>query len=221
MIDRAAVLLIRAGSQLTPRWHSRFACRFRRSLRSRPRPSGNGLPAARARLSRFHSEQKVPSAADQHLRSLNLPLLNGFAKLTQNQMELMTRTLAGRRILVVHDDFFPAADLQHFLEGEGCTVAGPAPSVEGAVSCLLEGLSDAAILDVDLEAEGSAPVAAELQAAGVPFLVLSGSGPESAPPEHAGQALIGKPWSQGELRPRLHDVLSQADRRRRVPHAPG
>ncbi len=133
----------------------------------------------------------------------------------------MTRTLAGRRILVVDDDFFPAADLQHFLEGEGCTVAGPAPSVEGAVSCLLEGPLDAAILDVDLEAESSAPVAAELEAAGVPFLLLSGSGSEAVPPEYAGQALIGKPWSQGELRTRLHDVLSQADRRRRVSHAAG
>lgn len=133
----------------------------------------------------------------------------------------MTIALAGRRILVVDDDFFIAADLQHFLEGEGCTVAGPAPSVEGAVSCLLEGSLDAAILDVDLQTETSAPVAAELEAAGVPFLFLSGYGPEVVPPEHAGRVLIGKPWSEGELLARLHDLLLQAARRRGVSHAAG
>jgi DNA-binding response OmpR family regulator len=133
----------------------------------------------------------------------------------------MTRALAGKRILVVDDDFFLAADLQHFLEGEGCAVAGPAPSVEGAVSCLLEGPLHAAILDVDLGSESSAPVAAELEAAGIPFLFLTGYGPESVPPQHAGRALIGKPWSQSELRMRLHDLLSQADRRVGVTHAAG
>lgn len=120
----------------------------------------------------------------------------------------MQRGLAGRRVLVVDDDFFLAADLQHFLEGEGCTVAGPAPSVEGAVACLLEGVPDAAILDVDLETETSAPVAAELEAAGVPFLFLTGYGPDVLPPEHAGHVLVGKPWSERELRARLHDLLA-------------
>ncbi len=127
-------------------------------------------------------------------------------------MTAMHSELTGRRVLVVVDNFFIAADLQHFLEGEGCTVAGPTASVEGAMSCLLEGAPDAAILDICLDAESSAPVAAELQAAGVPYLFLSGYGRDVLPPEHSGQMLLGKPWSEGELRARLHDLLEKVGR---------
>src|ERR1700712_3665098 len=83
--------------------------------------------------------------------------------------------VAGRRLLVVEDDYFIASDLASWLESKGADVLGPAASVDDALVLLrTASLPDAAVLDINLGDERVFPVADALQAAHVPFVFLSG-----------------------------------------------
>lgn len=81
-----------------------------------------------------------------------------------------------RTALVVEDEFLIALDLTYMLEDMGIEVLGPAPSVGAALDLLEQTRPDIAIIDVNLGGEFSAPVAAALEARGVPFLIVTGYG---------------------------------------------
>ena len=60
-------------------------------------------------------------------------------------------SFTGKRILVVEDDYFAATELAGKLTAMGAEVAGPSPSLDGALE-LLDSSTDlaAALLDVRL-----------------------------------------------------------------------
>lgn len=82
--------------------------------------------------------------------------------------------LAGRRILVVEDEMLLALDLQMILEDQGCEVLGPVPSAKRALALLERERPDAATLDMNLNGQSSAPIAAALSEQKIPFLIISG-----------------------------------------------
>jgi two-component SAPR family response regulator len=82
--------------------------------------------------------------------------------------------LAGLRILIVEDEFLLAMDLEMMLQQRGCMVLGPVPSVGHALRLLDHEQPDVALLDVNLKGERATPVAAELQAHGVPYVLITG-----------------------------------------------
>ena len=102
--------------------------------------------------------------------------------------------LTGRRVLLVEDDYFIAADLKTWFEEGGAQVLGPVPSVDEALA-LIAGTDaiDAAVLDINLQDELVYPVADALQARGVPFLFATGYDPASVPPPHGAVPLCQKP----------------------------
>jgi CheY-like chemotaxis protein len=104
--------------------------------------------------------------------------------------------LAGRRILVVEDQYLLAMDLKRTLERSGATVVGPVGSAERALALIPEALPlDAAILDINLEAGGTAyPVAEVLRARKVPFVFATGYDRGSIRPEFRETPNIGKPF---------------------------
>lgn len=116
--------------------------------------------------------------------------------------------LAGKRILVVDDDSLLAFDLETFLEDEGCVVIGPAPSVDKALVLIATDPPDAAILDLDLGGQTSAPIADALAARNVGFLFISGHSQAMLPPTHANRQLLPKPWTETELREALTSMVS-------------
>jgi DNA-binding response OmpR family regulator len=116
--------------------------------------------------------------------------------------------LAGKRVLVVDDDSLLALDLEIFLEGEGCVVVGPAPSVDAALALIEAGPPDAAILDLDLGGQTSEPIADELAAQDVGFLFISGHSHSRLPTRHADRRLLAKPWTEADLRSSLVAMLS-------------
>jgi CheY-like chemotaxis protein len=64
--------------------------------------------------------------------------------------------LAGRRILVVEDEYFLADDIHHALAQLGAEVVGPVPTLRGALEVLAdESRIDAAVLDINLRNERS------------------------------------------------------------------
>ena len=81
---------------------------------------------------------------------------------------MMTGQLAGKRVLVVEDEYFVATDLQRALQKEGACVVGPAGDLARGMALLDGEPVDAAVLDVNLEGSVSLPIADELSQRSVP-----------------------------------------------------
>lgn len=90
--------------------------------------------------------------------------------------------IAGRRVLVVEDEYFLADRLARDLCALGAEVVGPVPSVDDALD-LVEGGArlDGAVLDINLQGEMVYPVADALRARGVPFVFATGYDRTSIP----------------------------------------
>lgn len=86
----------------------------------------------------------------------------------------MTGLLAGRRILVVEDEMLVLMNVEMMLEDLGCSAIYAAASVAQALVLVTEQNFDVAILDVNLGAEKSYPVADILKQRGVPFAFSTG-----------------------------------------------
>jgi DNA-binding response OmpR family regulator len=82
--------------------------------------------------------------------------------------------LAGRRILLVEDEYMLASDLAEFLERHGTSVVGPVGSVSEALALVDATPIDAAVLDVNLRDERVYPVADVLIGRGVPIVFATG-----------------------------------------------
>ena len=90
-------------------------------------------------------------------------------------MDVSHARLAGRRILVVEDDYFAMRDLCAGLAALGAVVVGPAPTVAEALALVArEPDIDAAVLDVNLRGETVYPVADAMAARGMPFVLSTG-----------------------------------------------
>jgi CheY-like chemotaxis protein len=81
--------------------------------------------------------------------------------------------LAGKRILLVEDEYILATELAEFLEQHGASVVGPAGSVKHALRLAARAV-DAAVLDVNLRGERVYPVADVLIGRGVPIVFATG-----------------------------------------------
>jgi CheY-like chemotaxis protein len=88
-------------------------------------------------------------------------------------IDVLTSTVSGHRILIVEDEWLIAFDISDLLERWGCTVIGPASTVDEALALIRQDPPDAAVLDVHLKGETSEPVARALRAQGCPFVVLT------------------------------------------------
>ncbi len=88
-----------------------------------------------------------------------------------------------------------ALDLETLLEDQGCEVLGSAGSVKHALAMLETCRPDAASLDMNLNGESSAPVAAALRKRGIPFVVVTGySGKHGEDPLFRDAPLVKKPY---------------------------
>ncbi len=110
----------------------------------------------------------------------------------------MTR-LTGRRILVVEDEALVAMLVEDALLDCGAVVLGPAATVAEALRLLDGERPDAAVLDLNLAGETSAPVADALAARGIPFVVATGYGAEGLPQAHATVPVLPKPYDPDDL----------------------
>ena len=106
----------------------------------------------------------------------------------------------GRLVLVVEDEFLIAMDLERLLRRHGWRVLGPAATVDQALRLLRDGETpDVALLDVNLRGELVTPVAAELRARGVPFVLASAYDRLGQAAALAGALNVGKPTDERRL----------------------
>jgi CheY-like chemotaxis protein len=118
---------------------------------------------------------------------------------------LTTPPLAGRRVLVVEDNYLLAMDLAGLLERAGAEVVGPVLSVQEAFDAL-DPLPDIATLDVQLGDETSFPIADELAQRGVPFVFATGAA-DLIPTVHSSRPICQKPLSNRAILEALSAAL--------------
>jgi DNA-binding response OmpR family regulator len=104
-----------------------------------------------------------------------------------------------KRVLVVEDDALLGLDLTQQLTDAGLEVVGPAVSVGRALKLIGQTVCDVAVLDVNLGRETAEPVALELRARSIPFVVLSGYSTDQHPPGFRGALMLSKPARFEEL----------------------
>lgn len=115
---------------------------------------------------------------------------------------------AGPRILIVEDEFLVADDIATSLEDLGYAVIGPVATVSEALGLVAGEPIDGVVLDANLDGVSSAPVAAELTARGVPFIVVTGYGRLDLPTSQLNDApRVTKPCNMAELGRVLATVL--------------
>ncbi len=123
----------------------------------------------------------------------------------------MVNILTGRRILIVEDEMLLAMDLQLLLEDQGCEIAGPVPSVKRALEVIAHQSLSAATLDMNLNGESSAEIAAVLWTRKIPFIVVSGCSDKHAlDPRFRDAPLVQKPFIAQDLLTKLVRVLEAA-----------
>ena len=116
---------------------------------------------------------------------------------------------AGRLVLVVEDEFLIAMDLELLLQEHGWRVLGPAATVAEALRLLQGETPDVALLDINLQGELVTPVAEELRARSVPFVLASAyDGHKLGVVALAEAPSIGKPTDERRLLAALRQAVA-------------
>ena len=107
--------------------------------------------------------------------------------------------LQNRKVMVVEDEFYLAADLKACLGRWGATVVGPFPVVEDATAALEHAHPDCAVLDINLAGESCFGLARQLRRDGVPFLFYTGYDQSVIPQEFEDVIRLEKPVDVARL----------------------
>ena len=123
-------------------------------------------------------------------------------------METGRDALAGLRILLVEDEFLVAMLVEEMLRDLRCEIVGPVPTLEEAVATVRQNRLDGALLDANLNGKNSSPVADELSAHEVPFILVTGYGGHKGDPPLLKRApRVKKPLNFDELADRMTEVF--------------
>lgn len=107
---------------------------------------------------------------------------------------VIEQVLAGRRVLVVEDEYALADELRHELSRAGATVIGPVGHLQGAIDLARsESGIEIAVLDVNLGGEDVYPLADLLAARDVRMIFATGYDERSIPSRFAHVATFIKP----------------------------
>ena len=117
-------------------------------------------------------------------------------------------TAAG--VLVVEDEPLVGLAIAEEVERAGYTVIGPAGTVRQALELLQVSPCACAVLDINLGAETSEPVAIRLKDMGVPFITLSGYAPAQQPDIFRDATFLPKPLDSARFLMALHGLMPQA-----------
>jgi len=120
------------------------------------------------------------------------------------------KPLAGRRVLVVEDEYFIADEIRLALIDLGAEVLGPFADVQHAASFLRSGTQiDIALLDVNVRDEMVFPLARKLRSHGVPFVFTTGYDKLSLDAEFQAVELWQKPLNLAAALPSLADLVGR------------
>lgn len=115
--------------------------------------------------------------------------------------------LAGKRVLVVEDEWLVAMTVNDVLTSAGCVVVGPFARLPEALAAAQTAAVDVALLDVNIAGEQVFPVAYALETRGVPFLFLTGYRKKVLPRDRPEWDACTKPFRSDELTQHLARTL--------------
>lgn len=107
--------------------------------------------------------------------------------------------LAGKRILVVEDDYYIADEMCHDLRQQGAVVLGPAPTPFYAMQLLGRRGVDGAVLDIRLHGTTVFGLADELTRRGTPIIFATAYGEEAIPERFRNKPRLSKPYERSRL----------------------
>jgi CheY-like chemotaxis protein len=103
-------------------------------------------------------------------------------------------------VLIVEDEMIVAMQMEDIVRELGVGNVYLCSDVPSALELLRTTTVDCAILDLWLRDRNSMEVADALVAKGIPFLFSSGSDPAALEQRHAHRPMIGKPFSDDDLK---------------------
>ncbi len=107
---------------------------------------------------------------------------------------------AGRRVLVVEDEYLLATKLVGAFAKLGVETIGPVGTVKQALDLVeRSGHLDGALLDIKLRDGVVFPVAAALQARGVPFIFTTGYNQHAIPERYKNVVRYEKPFDPAQV----------------------
>jgi CheY-like chemotaxis protein len=119
-------------------------------------------------------------------------------------------SFAACRVLVVEDEALVALQLQGDLEQDGHKVVGPARSLKDGLLLASREEFDAALVDVSLGRDTSAPIADQLLARNIPFAFATGYSDTAMLPDHLRDVpKLSKPYALAEIRGVLSSLIGQ------------
>jgi len=107
--------------------------------------------------------------------------------------------ISASSIMLVEDEALVAMSVNELMTDFGFSVVGPFGRVAEAAAALKKGGIDAAILDINLGGELVYPLAEKLVEAKVPFIFVTGYGPESIDSRFAAVPVLQKPVEREAL----------------------
>jgi PAS domain S-box-containing protein len=195
-----------------------------RAAQLEPKGHGAGLKILRGSVEQLHGTVALDWREEGLSCSIDLPVEALVARPAADTGEesrsadqhapLAARTLVGARVLVVEDEAIVAMDLKEMLTNLGCTVIGPAFSVDAArvLATREAGQLDAAILDANLHGFTTFDVARQLQGDGTACVFVTGYSelPETAEKDWV---LLRKPVNEAEIAAALQRALDRVSPR--------
>ena len=122
----------------------------------------------------------------------------------------MTERLAGKRILILEDEYFIASDLERALEKAGAVVVGPVGDLAKGLALAEAEAIDAAVLDVNLGGNVSYAVAEKLADRAVPYMFLTGYDAWSLPDAYRSTPRVAKPFPMRAVLDRIGQLVGGA-----------
>lgn len=108
---------------------------------------------------------------------------------------MVRKTLAGKKILIVEDEFIIGTEMADQIRIVGGDVVGPVGNLGQALAAIEDTEMDAAVLDIDLQGVKSFAVADRLTALGVPYVFSTGYREDVLPKRFDRIARCEKPHS--------------------------
>ena len=111
--------------------------------------------------------------------------------------------------MVIEDEPLIAMDITSALERDGALVSGPVATVDDALRIIEEKELDGALVDANLRGRPVDDIAAALTRKGVPFVFVTGYGPEALPSSFARARVLKKPFTEEQLREAAASLVQQ------------
>ncbi len=120
-----------------------------------------------------------------------------MAKKDLNNHGLPLNLFAGKRILVVEEDYFVADEARRLLDAAGARITGA--TFPFAIGMIDPEATDAAILDIRLDGEAAFLIADRLQSLGIPFVFATSHVDASVKDSFGGFHLCGDLHALGDI----------------------